>query len=48
MLTYNNADDFAASLLISYCSFPSLTLSSIAMLGFCILSETLGHKRKKL
>ena len=35
-LLSHNADSFAASLLILYCSFSSLTLSSIWMIGFYI------------
>ena len=35
-----NADIFAASLLISYCSFSSLILS-VVMISFCILSKRL-------
>ena len=34
-----NADIFAASLLILYCSFSSLTLSSIGMISFYILYQ---------
>ena len=43
----NNADIFVASMLISYCNFPSLILSSIVMIGFYI-SERLFLKRKGL
>ena len=42
----NNADIFAASLLISYCSFSSLILSSIVMIIFHILSERVFLKPK--
>ena len=36
----------ATSLLISYCSFPSLILSSIVMINFFILSKRFFLKRK--
>ena len=41
-------DIFAASLIISYCSFSSLILSSIAMISFYFLSERLHLKSKGL
>ena len=44
----DNADIFAASLLISYCSFSSLILSSIVIISFYILSERFFLKRKGL
>ena len=34
----DNADYFATSLLILYCSFSTLLLSSLVMISFCILS----------
>ena len=39
---------FADSLLISYCSFSSLPLSSIVMISFYILSKILFLKREGL
>ena len=36
----DKADIFAASLLISHCNFPSLTVSSIVMTSFYILFTT--------
>ena len=48
ILPDDNADIFAASLLISYCNFPSLILSSIVMISFYILSERLFLKREGL
>ena len=48
MLPEDNADIFTASLLISYCSFSSLILSSLIMISFYILSEILFLKRKGL
>ena len=44
----DNADIFAASLLISYCSFSPLILSSIVMIGFYILSKRFFMKREGL
>ena len=44
-LTDNKYDIFAASLLISYCSFSSLILSSIVMIGLYILSKRFFLKR---
>ena len=44
----DNIDLFAASLLILYSSFSSLTLSSIARINFYILSQRFFLKRKKL
>ena len=44
----DNADIFAASLLMSYCSFPSLVLSSVVMISFYILSKRFFLKRKVL
>ena len=44
----DNAYILAASLLISYCPFSSLILSSIAMISCYILSEILFLKPKKL
>ena len=43
-----NADIFATSLLISYCNFPSLFLSSIVMMSFYILSTRFFVKIKGL
>ena len=42
------ADIFATSLLISYCSFSSLILSSIVLINFYIVSKRLFLKREKL
>ena len=44
----DNADIFAASLVILYCSFPSLNVSSIVMITLYILSKRLQVKRKRL
>ena len=44
----DNADIFAASLLISYCSFSSLILSSVMMISFYILSKKFFPKREGL
>ena len=44
----HNADIFVASLLMSYCSFWSLILLSIALISFYILSERFFLKRKRL
>ena len=44
----DNAAIFSASLLISYCSFSSLILSSIVMISFYILSTRVFLKRKGL
>ena len=44
----DNADIFAASLLISYCNFSSLILSSIFMISFYTLSKRFSLKRKEL
>ena len=44
----DNADIFAASLLLSYCSFLSLILSSVVMIRFFILSVGFVLKRKGL
>ena len=41
-------DIFAAFLLISYCRFSSLILSSIVMINFYILSERFFLKREGL
>ena len=41
----DNADIFAASLLISYCNFSSLIISSIVMISFYILSKRFFLKR---
>ena len=48
MLHDDNADIFATSLLISYCSFSSQILSSIVIITFHILSKRLCLKRKIL
>ena len=48
VLPYDNADIFAASLLISYCSFSSLILSSIVMINFYILSKRFFLKHEEL
>ena len=48
MLPVNNADIFAAFLLISYCSLSSLTLLSISMIGLYILSKIFFLKREEL
>ena len=47
LLDYN-ADHFATSLLISYCSFSCLVLSSIVMIKVYILSWRLSLKREEL
>ena len=44
----DNADIFATSLLISYCSFSSVILSSILITGFYILSKRFFLKRERL
>ena len=44
----DNADIFAVFLLISYCKFSSLTLSSIVMINFYILSKRLCLTCKRL
>ena len=44
----DNTDIFAASLLILYCSFMPLILSSIVMISCYILSERFFLKRKGL
>ena len=44
----DNADTFAASLLISYCNFSFLILSSVVLIGFYILSKRFFLKRKGL
>ena len=44
----DNADIFAASLIISYCIFSSVILSSIFITSFYILSEIFFLKRKGL
>ena len=41
-----NADIFVASLLISYCSFSSPILSSVAMISFYILSKRIPLKHE--
>ena len=48
ILPENNADIFAVSLLISHYSFSSLTLSSLVMINFHILSKRFMLKRKEL
>ena len=48
ILSDNNVDIFAASLLISYCSFSSLILSSIAIISFYILSKRFFLKHEQL
>ena len=47
VLSDDNADVFDASLLISYCSFSSLILSSTVMINFCILSKRFFLKREE-
>ena len=42
------ADISAASLLISYCSFSSLILSSVVLINFYIVSERFFLKRKEI
>ena len=44
----DDADVFATSLWISYCSFLSLILSSIVMINFNIVSKRFFLKRKEL
>ena len=44
----NNAHIFGASLLITYCSFSSLILSSIVIISFYILSKRFSLKHEKL
>ena len=44
----DNGNIFAASLLILYCSFPSLILSSTVLISFYILSKTFFLKRERL
>ena len=44
----DNVDIFPASLLISYCGFSTLTLSSISMISLYILSKRFFLKRKEL
>ena len=44
----DNADIFAASLLISYCGFLSLILSSVFVISFYILSRKFFLKHKRL
>ena len=46
IVTDDNADTFAASLLVSYCSFSSLILSSVV--SYYILSKRFFLKRKGL
>ena len=48
ILPDDNADIFAASLLISYWSFSSLILSSVIMISFSILSKRLFLRHKGL
>ena len=45
---HDNADIFAAFLLISYWRFLSLILSSIVMISFCIFSKTFFLKCERL
>ena len=44
----DNSDIFAASLLLSYYSFPFLTLSSIFLISFYICSKRFFLKREEL
>ena len=44
----DNADIFVVSLLISYCNFSSLILSSIAVIGFYFLSKRFFLKHEGL
>ena len=44
----NHNADFAASLLILYCTFSSLILSSIFMISFYTLSKIFFFKREEL
>ena len=48
ILPDDNADIFAAYLLISYCRFSTLILSSIVMISFYILSKGLFLKHEEL
>ena len=48
ILPEDNADIFAASLLISYCIFSAVILSSIAMINFYILSKRFFLTRVQL
>ena len=48
ILPNDNADIFTATLLISYCSFSFLILSSIFMIDFYILSKRFFLKRETL
>ena len=50
LLTFpdDNGNIFAASLLILYCSFPSLILSPTVLISFYILSKTFFLKREIL
>ena len=48
ILPDDNADSFAASLLILYCSFSSLILSSFVVISFYILSTRFFLQRKEL
>ena len=48
ILPDDNADDFAASLLISYCTFSYLILSSVFEVSFYILSKRFFLKYKVL
>ena len=43
-----NANTFAASLLISYCSFSSLMLSAVVVISLCIFSKNFFLKHKEL
>ena len=44
----DNADIFVAALLISYCSFSSLVLSSSVIISFYILPKIFSLKHKRL
>ena len=48
ILSDNDADIFYACLLVSYCNFSSLILSSIVMISFYILSERIFLKHQGL
>ena len=48
ILLYDNAGIFAASLLMLYCSFSSLTLLSVVMITFYIISKRFFLKSEKL
>ena len=48
ILPDDNADIVAFFLLVSYCTFSSLILSSVSMISFYILSERFFLKRKGL